>query len=43
MIWIDLGIIILLTLRIALLRPVLPQLLDPNRDFGSPEGNDEQP
>ena len=32
MMWIDIGLTLLLTLRLALVRPALPQLLDPNND-----------
>ncbi len=42
MMWIDIGVTLLLTLRIALFRPALPQLLDPNNDVWLPEGKDEQ-
>jgi hypothetical protein len=42
MMWIDIRVIVLLTLRIALFRPVLPQLVDPNHDACLPEGKDEQ-
>lgn len=42
MMWIDIGVTVLLTLRIALSRPALPQLLDPNNDAWLPEGKDEQ-
>jgi hypothetical protein len=38
MMWIDIGVIVFLTLRIALFRPALPQILDPNNDAGLPEG-----
>jgi hypothetical protein len=40
--WIDIGVTVLLTIRIALFRPALPQLLDPNNDAWLPEGKDEQ-
>jgi len=40
--WIDIGVTVLLTLRIALFRPALPQLVDPNNDAWLPEGKDEQ-
>jgi hypothetical protein len=40
--WIDIGVTVLLTLRIVLFRPALPQLLDPNNDACLPEGKDEQ-
>jgi hypothetical protein len=42
MMWIDIGATVLLTLRIALCRPALPRLLDPNNDAWSPEEKDEQ-
>ena len=42
MMWIDIGVTVLLTLRIALFRPALPQLVDPDRDTWLPEGKDEQ-
>ena len=42
MMWIDIGVTVLLTLRIALYRPSLPQLVDPNNDISLPEGKDEQ-
>jgi hypothetical protein len=42
MMWIDIGVIVLLTLRIALCRPSLPQLVDPNNDLSLPEEKDEQ-
>ncbi|WP_353062591.1 hypothetical protein RBB77_14980 [Tunturibacter psychrotolerans] len=32
MVWIDIGVTLLLTIRIALFRPTLPQLVDPNHD-----------
>jgi hypothetical protein len=38
MMWIDIGVIVLLTLRIALCRPALPQLSDPNNDVSLPGG-----
>ena len=37
MMWIDIGAPVLLTLRIALFRPALPRLLDPNNDVWLPE------
>ena len=40
--WIDIGVTVLLTLRIALFAPTFPQLLDPNNDAWFPEGKDEQ-
>jgi hypothetical protein len=42
MMWIDIGVTVLLTLRIALSSPALPQLVDPNDDAWLPEGKDEQ-
>jgi hypothetical protein len=42
MMWIDIGVTVLLTLRLALLRPALPQLVDPNNDAWLPEEKDEQ-
>jgi len=42
MMWIDIGVTVLLTLRIALCRPSLPQLVDPNSDLSLPEEKDEQ-
>jgi hypothetical protein len=42
MMWIDIVVTVLLILRIALFRPALPQLLDPNNDAWLPEGKDEQ-
>jgi hypothetical protein len=41
MIWIDIGVALLLTLRMTLLRPSLPRLLEPINDGGLPEGKDE--
>jgi hypothetical protein len=38
MMWIDIGVTVLLTLRIALFSPALPQLVDPNNDDWLPEG-----
>jgi hypothetical protein len=38
MIWIDIGVTVLLTLRIALCKPALPRLLDPNNDAWMLEG-----
>jgi hypothetical protein len=37
MMWIDIGVTVLLTLRIALCRPSLPQLVDRNNDVWLPE------
>jgi hypothetical protein len=42
MMWIDIGVTVLLTLRITLGRPALPQLMDSNNDSWLPEGKDEQ-
>jgi hypothetical protein len=42
MMWIDIGVTVLLTLRLALLRPALPQLVDPNNDAWLSEQKDEQ-
>ena len=42
MMWIDIGVTVLLTLRLALFRPALPQLVDPNNDVSLPEEKDEQ-
>ena len=42
MMWIDIGVTVFLTLRMALFRPALPQLVDPNHDAWLPEGKDEQ-
>jgi hypothetical protein len=42
MMWIDIGVTVLLTLRLALFRPNLPELVGPNNDDWLPEGNDEQ-
>jgi hypothetical protein len=41
MMWIDIGVTVLLTLRMALFRPALPLLLDPNNDAWLPEEKDE--
>ena len=41
MMWIDIGLTVLLTLRIALFRPVLPQLVEPNDDAWLQEGKDQ--
>jgi hypothetical protein len=38
MMWIDIGVTVLLTLRIALFRPTLPQLVDLNDDAWLLEG-----
>ena len=42
MMWIDIGVTVLLTLRLALFRQTLPQLVDPNNDAWLQEGKDEQ-
>ena len=42
MMWIDIGVTVLLTLRIALFRTALPPLVGPNNDVSFPEGKDEQ-
>ena len=42
MMWIDIGVTVLLTLRIILFRTALPQLLDLNNDACLPEDADEQ-
>jgi hypothetical protein len=42
MMWIDIGVIVLLALRMALFRPALPQLVDSNNDALLPKGKDEQ-
>jgi hypothetical protein len=42
MMWIDIGVTVLLTLRIALFRPALPQLEASNNDAWLPGGKDEQ-
>jgi hypothetical protein len=42
MMWIDIGVTVLLTLRLALFRPALPQLVDPNNDTWLRERKDEQ-
>ena len=39
---IDIGVTVLLTLRIAMCRPSLPQLVDPNNDVSLPGEKDEQ-
>ena len=41
MMWIDIGVIVLLTLRIALFRPALPQLVDPEDDVWLSDGKGE--
>jgi hypothetical protein len=42
MMWIDIGVTVLLTLRLALFRPALPQLVDSNKDALLPETKGEQ-
>jgi hypothetical protein len=42
MMWIDIGVTVLLTFRIALFRLAHPQLLDPHKNAWLPEGKDEQ-
>jgi hypothetical protein len=42
MMWIDIGVTVLLAIRIALCRPALPPLVDPNNDASLSEGKDEQ-
>jgi hypothetical protein len=42
MIWFDVAVSLLLTLRIALFRPALPRLLDPNNDVWLPDRKNEQ-
>jgi hypothetical protein len=42
MLWIDIAVTVLLTLRIALCRPPLPRLVDPNNDVSLPGKKDEQ-
>ena len=42
MMWIDIGVTVLVTLRLALFRSALPQLMDPTHDAWLPEGKDEQ-
>jgi hypothetical protein len=42
MMWIDIVVTVLLTLRLALFRSVLPQLVDPNNDTSQPEEKDDQ-
>jgi hypothetical protein len=40
--WIDIMVTVLLTLRMTLFRPALPQLVNSNNEVLSPEGKDEQ-
>ena len=42
MMWIDIGVTVLLTLRLALFRPALPQLVDSTNDALLPETKGEQ-
>jgi hypothetical protein len=42
MMWIDIGVTVLLILRLALLRPPLPQPMDPNNDAWLLEEKNEQ-
>jgi hypothetical protein len=42
MMWVDIGVTVLLTLRIVLFRPALPHLLNPNNDACLSGGKDEQ-
>jgi hypothetical protein len=42
MMWLDIAVTALLTLRIALFRPALPQLTDSNYDAWLPEGDEQQ-
>jgi hypothetical protein len=42
MMWIDIGVTVLLTLRLALFSPPLPQLVDPNNNAWLLEEKDEQ-
>jgi hypothetical protein len=42
MMWIDIGVTVLLTLRLALLRPSLPQLMNPGNDACLLEEKNEQ-
>jgi hypothetical protein len=42
MMWIDIPVTVLLTLRTVLFRPALPQLPAPNNDAWLQEGKDEQ-
>jgi hypothetical protein len=42
MMWIDIGVTVLMTLRLVLFRPALPQLVDPNNDAWLLEEKDEQ-
>jgi hypothetical protein len=42
MIWFDVAVTLVLTLRIALFRPALPRQLDPNNDVRLPERKNER-
>ncbi|HEY6767540.1 MAG TPA: hypothetical protein VI386_22515 [Candidatus Sulfotelmatobacter sp.] len=42
MMWIDIAVTVLLTLRLALFRLALPQLVDPNNNAWLRERKDEQ-
>jgi hypothetical protein len=42
MMWIDIAVTVLLTLRLALFRPALPQLVNPNNDAWLRKRKDEQ-
>jgi hypothetical protein len=42
MMWIDITVTLLMTLRIALCRPELPHLVDSSNDASLSEGKDEQ-
>jgi hypothetical protein len=40
--WFDIAVTVLLTLRIALFQPALPQLMDPNYDARLQEGDEQE-
>ena len=40
--WLDIALTVLLTVRIALFRPALPQLMDPNYDIWLSEGDEQE-
>jgi hypothetical protein len=42
MMWIDVGVTVLMSLRMVLFRPALPQLTDPNHDVYLLEREDER-
>jgi hypothetical protein len=42
MMWIDIAVTVLLTLRLTLFKPALPQLVNSDNDALLPEGKDEQ-